>query len=63
MTILCERQPRAFNAGLLPARRQRWGQDNDTSRKSWAEAQGWEPMDPIRCRAPDESRAHGGEVK
>ena len=27
------------------------GADNDTSRKSWAEAQGWDPMDPIRCRA------------
>ena len=39
------------------------GQDNDTSRKSWAEAQGWDPMDPIRCRASDESKAHGGEVK
>lgn len=24
---------------------------------------GGTPMEPIRCRASDESRAHGGEVK
>ncbi len=24
---------------------------------------GGTPMDPIRCRASDESKAHGGEVK
>ena len=46
MTILCERQPRALNAGLLPARRRQWGQDNDTSRKSWAEAQGQDSHGP-----------------
>ena len=46
MTVLCERQPRASNAGQQPTRRRRRGQDNDTSRKSWAEAQGWNSHGP-----------------
>ena len=40
MTVIRGRQIRVSNAGLLLAGRRQWGQDNDTSRKSWAEAQG-----------------------
>ena len=63
MTILCERQPRAFNAGLLPARRRRQGRTMILLERAGRKRRGGTPMDPIRCRAPDESRAHGGEAK
>ena len=31
--------------------------------RSGRKRRGETPMDPIRCRASDESRAHGGEAK
>ena len=48
MTILCERQPRAFNAGLLPARRRRRGRTMILLERAGRKRRGETPMDPIR---------------
>ena len=63
MTIIRERQPRASTARQQPARRRRRDRTMILLERAGRKRRGGTPMDPIRCRASDESKAHGDKVK